>query len=137
MTTDHISGLWGDLLHRTFPAALALAALVLITGCSGDDTGAASGTDGRQAPGTSAGQQLPDSSDATDPDASDTQEGQNQGYADPVDQCTNAIMVTMDGSVPSECEGLTPAQESQVAANLELLADAQKKGNEMLLDSIG
>jgi hypothetical protein len=137
-------------LHRTFPAALALAALALITGCSGDDT-AASGTDGRQAPGISADQQLPDSSDETDPDSSDEtdpdtpdgQAGQNQGYADPAAQCLTAILATMDGSeptdgsMPSECENLTADQALQVKEGLQIAVDGNTRANEMLLDSIG
>ncbi|MGX1544861.1 hypothetical protein [Streptomyces adustus] len=143
-------------MHRTFPAALALAALALVTGCSGDDTGAA-GADGRKAQGITAGRQIPDSSDATDPDAtdpdvtdpdvadpggtdsdgSDGQAGQDQGYADPAAQCLNAILATMDGSVPGECEGLTDDQVAQVQEGLQIFEEGQKKANEMLVDSVG
>ncbi|MFE1290585.1 hypothetical protein [Streptomyces sp. NPDC058751] len=128
-------------MHRTFPAALALAALALITGCSGDDTGA-SGADGRQAPGVSADRQLPDSSDeadpdVTDPDAPDGQAGRNQGYSDPATQCFNAIIADLDGSVPSECEGLTTDQVAEVQQALEIYTEGNKRANEMLLDSIG
>ncbi|MGW2823117.1 hypothetical protein ACWC24_19345 [Streptomyces sp. NPDC001443] len=133
-------------MHRTFPAALALAALALVTGCSGDDTGA-SGADGRQPQGISTGRQLPDSSDAADPDAtdpdgtdsggSDGQAGQNQEYADPAAQCLNAVLATMDGSVPGECEGLTDDQVAQVQEGLQIFEEGQKKANEMLVDSVG
>ncbi|MFB7337014.1 hypothetical protein ACFC00_36140 [Streptomyces adustus] len=143
-------------MHRTFPAALALAALALITGCSGDDTGA-TGADGRQAHRITAGRQIPDSSDATDPDAtepdatdpdvtdpdgtesdgSDGQAGQDQGYADPASRCLNAMLATMDGSLPGECEGLTDDQAAQVEQGLEIFEEGQKRANELLVDSVG
>jgi hypothetical protein len=130
--------------HRTFPAALALAALVFITGCSGDDTGSSSGTDGRQSPGASAGLGLPGSSDATEgggttdvPDGPEDQGEADLGQADPAGQCVAAILANPDGSVPGECEGLSPEQQDEVKDALEISGELDQKGRDYARELIG
>lgn len=130
--------------HRTFPAALVLAALALITGCSGDDTGNSSGTDGRQAPGVSAGSGLPGSSDATEgggtsdvPDGSDDQGEADPGHADPAGQCVAAILANPDGGMPGECEGLSPEQQDEVKDALEISGELDQKGRDAARGLIG
>ncbi|MFE1292370.1 hypothetical protein [Streptomyces sp. NPDC058751] len=103
--------------HRTFPAALALAALAFVTGCSGGDTGDPSGAGGRQVPGVSADR------DRT-----------GRGYADPVDRCAAAILANPYGSVPGECEGLSPDQWDQVTEVLEIDEELSRKGREAALE---
>ncbi|MEV6198264.1 hypothetical protein AB0M19_38455 [Streptomyces sp. NPDC051920] len=119
--------------HRTFPAALVLAALALVTGCSGGDAGDSSGADGRQVPGASAGLGLPGSSDV--PDGSAGQGQADRRYTDPVDRCVAAILATLDGSVPDECEGLSPEQQDQVTEALKVATEIHKESLDNLLDS--
>jgi len=120
--------------HRTFPAALVPAALALVTGCSGDETGNPSGADGRQVPGTSAGQGLPDSSDETVPDGP-TGQDRNQDRADPAGRCVAAILATLDGSVPDECEGLSSEQQEQVTEALKIATEVHGEALDNMIDS--
>ncbi|MFF4540216.1 hypothetical protein [Streptomyces aureus] len=134
--------------HRTIPAVLALAALALLSGCSGDDTADPSGSGGRQMPGASAGLGVPGSSDGdTDsagsaaPDGTAGQGQADSGFADPVDRCAAAIVAHPDGSVPSACEGLSPDQRreaAEVAAEAEKTAgELREKGDQAAIDLIG
>ncbi|MGW0969923.1 hypothetical protein [Streptomyces sp. NPDC002516] len=126
--------------HRTFPAAVALATLALITGCSGGDTGNSSGIDGRQVPGASAGLGLPNSSEAATsevPDGSTDQDQADPGDADPVDQCVAAILANPDGSVPHECEGLSSQQQDEVKDAVEINLGLQQKARDDARDLAG